>query len=70
MSCCHVCRYLQEIGYTDTIIDVRSARIRHMLGLPSSHDTANTVPVTDSRTSVGGDEAADRRRVIDIHGNG
>lgn len=27
------CRYLQEIGYTDTIIDVRSARVRSLLGL-------------------------------------
>lgn len=30
-SCC--CRYLQEIGYTDTIIDVRSNRVRSLLGL-------------------------------------
>ena len=28
-----VCRYLQEIGYTDTIIDVRSTRVRQLLGL-------------------------------------
>ena len=27
------CRYLQEIGYTDTIIDVRSNRVRSLLGL-------------------------------------
>ncbi len=27
------CRYLQEIGYTDTIIDVRSARVRSLFGL-------------------------------------
>ena len=26
-------RYLQEIGYTDTIIDVRSNRVRSLLGL-------------------------------------
>ena len=26
-------RYLQEIGYTDTILDVRSARVRALLGL-------------------------------------
>lgn len=33
------CRYLQEIGYTDTIIDVRSARVRSLLGLqPISGD--------------------------------
>ncbi|KAK3093263.1 hypothetical protein FSP39_013411 [Pinctada imbricata] len=28
-------QYLQEIGYTDTIIDVRSARVRSLLGLQS-----------------------------------
>ena len=27
------CRYLHEIGYTDTIIDVRSNRVRSLLGL-------------------------------------
>ena len=33
-------RYLQEIGYTDTIIDVRSARVRSLLGLqPVSGDS-------------------------------
>ena len=26
-------QYLQEIGYTDTIIDVRSNRVRSLLGL-------------------------------------
>ena len=30
-------RYLNEIGYTDTIIDVRSNRVRSLLGL---HDNA------------------------------
>lgn len=28
-----ISRYLQEIGYTDTIIDVRSNRVRSLLGL-------------------------------------
>lgn len=26
-------RYLQEVGYTDTILDVRSSRVRSILGL-------------------------------------
>ncbi|KFM63760.1 Striatin-3, partial [Stegodyphus mimosarum] len=30
-------QYLQEIGYTDTIIDVRSARVRTLLGLAPSN---------------------------------
>ena len=37
-----VLRYLQEIGYTDTIIDVRSARVRSLLGLqPVASDNDN-----------------------------
>lgn len=31
-------QYLQEIGYTDTIIDVRSNRVRSLLGLQSDQD--------------------------------
>jgi len=31
-------QYLQEIGYTDTIIDVRSNRVRSLLGLQSEQD--------------------------------
>lgn len=26
-------RYLQEVGYTDTILDVKSQRVRTLLGL-------------------------------------
>lgn len=33
------CRYLQEIGYTDTIIDVRSNRVRSLLGLNNNTDS-------------------------------
>lgn len=32
-------QYLQEIGYTDTIIDVRSNRVRSLLGLNNNTDT-------------------------------
>lgn len=28
----NVSRYLQEVGYTDTILDVRSQRVRALLG--------------------------------------
>lgn len=30
-KCCY--RYLQEVGYTDTILDVKSQRVRALLGL-------------------------------------
>uniref|UniRef100_A0AAR2ILF9 Striatin n=1 Tax=Pygocentrus nattereri TaxID=42514 RepID=A0AAR2ILF9_PYGNA len=29
----HLCRYLQEVGYTDTILDVKSQRVKALLGL-------------------------------------
>lgn len=32
-------RYLQEIGYTDTILDVRSYRVRSLLGLAPDQQT-------------------------------
>jgi striatin 1/3/4 len=34
-------QYLQEIGYTDTIIDVRSNRVRSLLGLQSEQEETN-----------------------------
>ena len=33
-------RYLREIGYTDTIIDVRSSRVRQLLGV-QAHNAEN-----------------------------
>jgi len=56
------CRYLQEIGYTDTIIDVRSARIRQMLGLPS-RDTG-----IETNTAVSGDYTTGKH-MIEAQGN-
>ena len=35
-------QYLQEIGYTDTIIDVRSSRLRTLLGLKSLNNNPNS----------------------------
>lgn len=32
-------QYLQEIGYTETIINVRSSRVRSLLGLPNDEPT-------------------------------
>ncbi|XP_077862092.1 striatin-3-like [Saccoglossus kowalevskii] len=34
-------QYLQEIGYTDTILDVRSSRVRSLLGLSNESNTSN-----------------------------
>ena len=40
-------RYLQEIGYTDKVLDMRSARVRSLLGittddLPSDNENINS----------------------------
>ena len=37
-----VIRLIQEIGYTDTIIDVRSNRVRSLLGLQADQVDSNT----------------------------
>src|ERR1700754_4426199 len=50
-------QYLQEIGYTDTIIDVRSNRVRSLLGL-----TTNT-SLEDSQT-VGQDSGDGSNRKL------
>lgn len=47
-------RYLQEIGYTDTIIDVRSTRVRQLLGLQPMHDN-------DERQVMNGGEPGSKR---------
>jgi striatin 1/3/4 len=57
-------QYLQEIGYTDTIIDVRSARIRQMLGLPPSRDSAGETKAIAPAEVVTG------KRPIETQGNG
>ena len=36
-------QYLQEIGYTDTIIDVRSNRVRSLLGLHNNSEQEENV---------------------------
>ncbi|XP_033105020.1 striatin-3-like isoform X3 [Anneissia japonica] len=36
-------QYLQEIGYTDTILDVRSNRVRSLLGLQSGEQNSNNL---------------------------
>ncbi|KAK2587425.1 hypothetical protein KPH14_003138 [Odynerus spinipes] len=47
-------QYLQEIGYTDTIIDVRSNRVRSLLGLNNNTDSddMNTPALNGNESSV------------------
>ena len=53
-------RYLQEIGYTDTIIDVRSTRVRQLLGLQPLSDGS------DSRGMING-EIQGAKRPLDTN---
>lgn len=52
-------RYLQEIGYTDTIIDVRSNRVRSLLGLNNNTETEENL--TNTTGPVNGNEASNKR---------
>ena len=56
-------RYLQEIGYTDTIIDVRSARVRQLLGLQNQTDDDNRPLVNGEQTGKRPSETQGRRSV-------
>ncbi|XP_076360521.1 striatin-like isoform X3 [Tachypleus tridentatus] len=48
-------QYLQEIGYTDTIIDVRSSRVRNLLGLGPNNtesDEKKNTPMVNGEQSL------------------
>ncbi|GAB6031707.1 Striatin-3, variant 2 [Chamberlinius hualienensis] len=51
-------QYLQEIGYTDTVIDVRSARVRSLLGLTSNK--AENEEARNNAVNVNGEQPAKR----------
>ncbi|XP_013090369.1 striatin-3-like isoform X2 [Biomphalaria glabrata] len=52
-------QYLQEIGYTDTIIDVRSARVRSLLGLQTQ--TGDSDADISQSVLVNGENQANKR---------
>ncbi|XP_058796884.1 striatin isoform X2 [Phymastichus coffea] len=49
-------QYLQEVGYTDTIIDVRSNRVRSLLGLNNNADSEDT-----NTPALNGNESSNKR---------
>lgn len=57
-------QYLQEIGYTDRIIDVRSNRVRALLGLNNNTEQEES---NISVTSVNGNES--NKRTSETQGN-
>ncbi|XP_066464665.1 striatin-3 isoform X1 [Eleutherodactylus coqui] len=48
-------QYLQEVGYTDTILDVRSQRVRSLLGLSGSEPNGSVEPKNLEQVLNGGD---------------
>lgn len=54
-------RYLQEVGYTDTILDVRSSRVRSILGL----SVADSTPDHPHTNGISGKGRGEEFAVID-----
>ncbi|XP_077477401.1 striatin-3 [Stigmatopora argus] len=60
-------QYLQEVGYTDTILDVRTQRVRSLLGLSTS-DQNGSVDKKNLQQLINGDDARkdDKRSPGDV----
>ena len=54
-------RYLQEVGYTDTILDVRSQRVRSLLGLQGSEQNGSVESKNLEQILNGGESPAKRK---------
>jgi striatin 1/3/4 len=54
-------RYLQEIGYTDTIIDVRSNRVRSLLGLNNNAESEENLNNASVVPALNGNESSNKR---------
>lgn len=52
-------RYLQEIGYTDAILDVRSNRVRSLLGLNNNAECEENL--NNTAIALNGNEASNKR---------
>ncbi|GCB60174.1 hypothetical protein scyTo_0011086 [Scyliorhinus torazame] len=54
-------QYLQEVGYTDTILDVRSQRVRSLLGLSGSEQNGSVETKNLEQILNGGDSPSKQR---------
>ncbi|XP_023647939.1 striatin-3 [Paramormyrops kingsleyae] len=54
-------QYLQEVGYTDTILDVRSQRVRSLLGLSGSEQNGSVETKNLEQILNGGDSPAKQK---------
>lgn len=61
-------QYLQEVGYTDTILDVRSQRVRSLLGLSGSEQNGS-VETKNLEQILNGGESPAKRKGQDVKRN-
>uniref|UniRef100_A0ABM5FAK5 Striatin-3 isoform X4 n=1 Tax=Pogona vitticeps TaxID=103695 RepID=A0ABM5FAK5_9SAUR len=62
-------QYLQEVGYTDTILDVRSQRVRSLLGLSSSEQNGSVETRNLDQILNGGESPASKQKGQDMKRN-
>ncbi|XP_029454849.1 striatin-3 isoform X2 [Rhinatrema bivittatum] len=62
-------QYLQEVGYTDTILDVRSQRVRSLLGLSSSEPNGSVETKNLEQILNGGESPSPRQKGQEIKRN-
>nr|XP_033806853.1 striatin-3 isoform X1 [Geotrypetes seraphini] len=62
-------QYLQEVGYTDTILDVRSQRVRSLLGLSGSEPNGSIETKNLEQILNGGESLSPRQKEQEIKRN-
>ncbi|XP_074006121.1 striatin-3 isoform X2 [Numenius arquata] len=62
-------QYLQEVGYTDTILDVRSQRVRSLLGLSNSEPNGSVETKNLEQILNGGESPSSKQKGQDIKRN-
>uniref|UniRef100_A0A8C5SEU2 Striatin N-terminal domain-containing protein n=1 Tax=Laticauda laticaudata TaxID=8630 RepID=A0A8C5SEU2_LATLA len=62
-------QYLQEVGYTDTILDVRSQRVRSLLGLSNSEPNGSVETKKLEQILNGGESPTSKQKGQDIKRN-
>ncbi|KAM9652008.1 striatin-3 isoform X4 [Aquila chrysaetos chrysaetos] len=62
-------QYLQEVGYTDTILDVRSQRVRSLLGLSNSEPNGSVETKNLEQILNGGESPSSKQKGQEIKRN-
>ncbi|XP_068254280.1 LOW QUALITY PROTEIN: striatin-3 [Nyctibius grandis] len=62
-------QYLQEVGYTDTILDVRSQRVRSLLGLSNSEPNGSAETKNLEQILNGGESPSSKQKGQEIKRN-